>query len=48
MKNANVDYCGMLNLLRYLLETGNYQENELRKIAARLRIECGAELAISL
>lgn len=44
MKNANVDYCGMLNLLRYLLKTGDYQEKELQKVAARLRIECGAEL----
>ena len=48
MKNANVDYCGMLNLLRYLLKTGDYQEKELRKVAARLRIECGAELPVSL
>ena len=35
MKNANIDYCGIRNLLRLLAGQG-FTETELKKIAARI------------
>jgi len=40
--NANVDYLGLLNLLRGLRDRGLLSEAETKKIAARLRAELGA------
>jgi len=40
--NANVDYLGLLNMLRGLRDRGLLSEVETKKIAARLRAELGA------
>lgn len=46
--NANVDYLGLLNLLRGLRDRGLLSEEETKKIAARLRAELGATIFVRL
>lgn len=41
--SANVDYCGIRNLLRLLIGQG-FTEAELKKIAARIAQETGADI----
>ena len=41
--NANVNYIGMVNLLCALRDASIISEAEARKIAARLRVETGAD-----
>lgn len=41
--NANVDYCGIRSLLRLLIGQG-FTEAELKKIAARIAQETGADI----
>ncbi len=41
--NANIDLCGIRNLLRLLLEQG-FTEAELKKITARIAQETGADI----
>lgn len=42
-KNANIDYCGIRNLLRLLAGQG-FSEAELKKIAARVAQTTGADI----
>lgn len=46
--NANIDYLGLLNLLRGLRDRGLLSEEEMKKIAARLRAELGATIFVRL
>ena len=41
-KNANIDYCGIRNLLRLLVGQG-FTEAELKKIAARIGYRARSE-----
>ncbi len=41
--NANIDYCGIRNLLR-LLEDQGFSKTELKKIAARVAADIGADI----
>lgn len=45
--NANVSYIGIVNLLRALRNAGVISEAEARKIAARIRVETGADVIYS-
>ena len=42
--NANVNYIGMVNLLRALRDASIISEAEVRKITARLRVATGADV----
>ena len=42
-KNANIDYCGIRNLL-HLLSGQGFTEAELKKIAARIAQATGATI----
>lgn len=42
-KNANINYCGIRNLLRLLAGQG-FTEAELKKIAARIAQETGSTI----
>ena len=44
--NANVNYIGMVNLLCALRDASIISEAEARKIAARLRVETGADVIL--
>ena len=44
----NIDYCGVLNLIRTLLHAGKCTEAEAKRIAARLAVQYGADIIISL
>lgn len=46
--NPNADYLGSINLLRCLLEQGLISLAEARKIAARVKVQLGADIFISL
>lgn len=41
--NANIDYCGIRNLLRLLSEHG-FTEKELKRIADRIAQKTGADI----
>lgn len=38
-QNVNIDYCGIVIMLRHLVKTGLVTEKEARKIAARIATE---------
>ena len=42
--NKNIDYVGMVNLLRRLQNAGLVSRKEARRIAVRLRAETGADV----
>ena len=42
-KNANIDYCGIRNLLRLLSDQG-FTEKELKRIADRIAQKTGADI----
>ena len=44
----NINYLGMVNLLRLLQVAGLVSRKEARKIAARLKAETGADVIVSL
>ena len=44
----NINYLGMVNLLRSLQAAGLVSRKETRKIAARLKAETGADVIVSL
>ena len=41
-RNVNVDYCGIVNLLRHLVK------NSLRKIAARIAVKNNVDIVLFL
>ena len=45
--NQNINYIGMVNLLRQLQNAGLVSRREARRIAARLRAETGADIIFS-
>ena len=46
--DQNVNYYGIILLLRQLLENGSFSEKELRRGAARIAADSGADIMISL
>ena len=46
--NTNIDYLGLLALLRRLLALELVSNSEAKKIAARLRVDMGADIAVFL
>lgn len=43
--NANINYCGIINLLLSLRKHG-FTESEIRKIAARVAVKTGADIIL--
>lgn len=43
---ANIDFCGIKNLLA-LLEKNGFSENELKKISARILSRLGADIIMN-
>lgn len=48
LHEKNINYLGMVNLLRSLQAAGLVSRKEARKIAARLKAEIGTDVIISL
>lgn len=48
VRNANVDYCGVVNLLRDLVKRKICTKAEAKKIAAWIAVQYGADIIISL
>ena len=46
--NPNADYLGIVTMLRSLREQGLVSGSEAKKIAARLMVQLGADIIISL
>ena len=46
--NHDINFYGIMILLRKLRESGSFTEKELRKIAARIAADNGVEVMISL
>ena len=45
--NQNINYIGMVILLRHLQNAGLVSRSEARRTAARLRVEIGADVIFS-
>ena len=45
---ANLDFLGLMNLLRGLLDAGLVSQTEARRVAARLKVKTGADLVLFL
>ena len=45
---VNVDYCGVIQLLRQLVERGHCTKAEATRIAARIAVKTGAEVILSI
>ena len=45
MRDVNVDYCGIVNLLRVLKEHG-FSEEELKRIKARIAVKLGTSIIL--
>ena len=46
--NANIDYCGVIQLLRQLVEREHCTKAEATRIAARIAVKTGAEIILSI
>lgn len=46
--NPNVDFCGVIQLLRQLVERGHYTVNEATRIAARIAVLKKVDIIISV
>jgi len=46
--NRDINFYGIMILLRRLRESGSFTEKELQKIAARIAADNGVEVMISL
>ena len=44
--NANVNYIGILNMLRYLVEKGAITKAESKKIAQHIATKTGANIVV--
>lgn len=44
--NANVNYIGILNMLRYLVEKGVITKAESKKISGHIAIKTGANIVV--
>ena len=44
--DANVNYLGLINMLQILKNAGLISRAEARKIAARLKVDIGADIVI--
>lgn len=44
--NANINYIGILNMLRYLVEKGALTKGESKKIAEHIAIKTGANIVV--
>ena len=47
-KNVNIDYCGIVNLLQYLVEHGHCTEKEAQKISERVAKKLGADIILNI
>lgn len=43
-QNANIDFCGIANLLQYLVAHGHCTEKEAKKISERIAERIGADI----
>lgn len=47
-QNVDVDYCGIVQLLRQLVADGICTRREAKKIAARIAVQTGANIFLPL
>ena len=46
--NANVNFCGVIVLLRKLVASGHCTKKEANRIAARIAKQAGADIILSI
>lgn len=46
-QNANIDFCGIVNLLQYLVEHGHCTKKEAQKISERVAEKLGADIILN-
>lgn len=45
-QNVNIDYCGIITLLKKLVQIGKCTEKEAKKIAGYLSVQDGVEIIL--
>ena len=48
VQSEEIDYCGIIILLRQLVQCGKCTEKEARRIAARIAVQYAVDVIISL
>lgn len=46
-RNANIDFCGIVNLLQCLIADGYCTEKEAKRIQSRIAAKIGADIILS-
>lgn len=46
-QNANIDFCGIVNLLRYLVSCGHCTEEDAQKVSERVAKKLGADIILN-
>ena len=46
VQNVNIDYCGIITLLKNLVQSGKCTEKEAQKIASYLSVQDGVEIIL--
>ena len=46
MRNPDIDYCGVVNLLRQLVAAAHCSKKEAQNIASRIAVQYGANIII--
>ena len=46
--NANINYCGVIILLRKMVASGHCTKKEANRIAARIAKQTGADIILSI
>lgn len=46
VQNVNIDYCGIITLLKNLVQIGECTEKEAQKIASYLSVQDGVEIIL--
>ncbi len=47
-QNANIDFCGIVNLLQYLVAHGHFSKKEAQKISERIAEKLGADIILNI
>lgn len=48
MPSANLDFCGIINLIKALIEANACTEEEAKKVARRIASKLGADIILSI
>lgn len=48
IQNANIDFCGIVKLLRYLVAQGHCTKKEAQKLSEHIAAKLGADIILNI